>query len=29
MLNGPEVEHEPANETSKPVVTLTVDLIKK
>ena len=29
MLNGPEVEHLPANETSEPVVTLTVDLIKK
>ena len=29
MLNGPEVEHEPANETSKPVVILTAELIKK
>jgi quercetin dioxygenase-like cupin family protein len=28
-LNGPEVEHLPANETSKPVVVLGVDLIKK
>ena len=28
-LNGPEVEHEPANETSKPVVILTAELIKK
>ena len=28
-INGPEVEHEPANETSKPVVLLAVDLIKK
>ena len=29
ILNGPEVEHLPANETSKPVVVLGVDLIKK
>jgi quercetin dioxygenase-like cupin family protein len=29
ILNGPEVEHQPANETSTPVVTLNVDLIKK
>ena len=29
ILNGPEVEHLPANETSKPVVILSVDLIKK
>ena len=29
ILNGPEVEHEPANETSKPVVLLTAELIKK
>ena len=28
-INGPEVEHVPANETSKPVVLLAVDLIKK
>jgi quercetin dioxygenase-like cupin family protein len=28
-LNGPEVEHEPANETSRPVVLLTAELIKK
>jgi quercetin dioxygenase-like cupin family protein len=28
-LNGTEVEHEPANETSKPVVELTAVLIKK
>jgi quercetin dioxygenase-like cupin family protein len=28
-INGPEVEHEPANETSKPVVILTAELIKK
>ena len=28
-INGPEVEHEPANETSKPVVLLTAELIKK
>jgi quercetin dioxygenase-like cupin family protein len=27
--NGPEVEHEPANETSKPVVLLVAELIKK
>jgi quercetin dioxygenase-like cupin family protein len=29
ILNGPEVEHLPANETGKPVVVLGVDLIKK
>jgi quercetin dioxygenase-like cupin family protein len=29
ILNGPEIEHQPANETSIPVVTLNVDLIKK
>jgi quercetin dioxygenase-like cupin family protein len=29
VLNGPEVEHLPANGTSKPVVVLSVDLIKK
>jgi quercetin dioxygenase-like cupin family protein len=29
VLNGPDVEHLPANETSKPVVVLSVDLIKK
>ena len=29
ILNGPEVEHEPTNETSTPVVVLGVDLIKK
>jgi quercetin dioxygenase-like cupin family protein len=29
VLNGPEVEHMPANQTSKPVVVLSVDLIKK
>ena len=28
-MNGPEVEHEPANETSRPVVLLTAELIKK
>ena len=28
-INGPEVEHEPANETSKPLVILTAELIKK
>jgi len=28
-INGTEVEHVPANETSKPVVVLAVDLIKK
>ena len=28
-INGTEVEHEPANETSKPVVILTAELIKK
>jgi quercetin dioxygenase-like cupin family protein len=28
-MNGPEIEHEPANETSKPVVLLTAELIKK
>jgi quercetin dioxygenase-like cupin family protein len=28
-INGTEVEHEPANETSKPVVELTAELIKK
>jgi quercetin dioxygenase-like cupin family protein len=28
-FSGPEVEHLPANETSTPVVVLTVDLIKK
>ena len=28
-LNGPEVEHLPANKTDKPVVVLSVDLIKK
>jgi quercetin dioxygenase-like cupin family protein len=27
--NGPEVEPVPANETSKPVVLLAADLIKK
>ena len=29
VLNGPDVEHLPANETSLPVVVLSVDLIKK
>ncbi len=29
VLNGPEVEHLPANKTDKPVVILSVDLIKK
>jgi quercetin dioxygenase-like cupin family protein len=29
ILNGPEVEHLSANETSKPVVVLGVDVIKK
>jgi quercetin dioxygenase-like cupin family protein len=29
VLNGPEVEHLPANKTDKPVVVLSVDLIKK
>ena len=29
VLNGPDVEHLPANETSKPVVVFSVDLIKK
>ena len=29
VLNGPDVEHLPANETSQPVVVLSVDLIKK
>jgi quercetin dioxygenase-like cupin family protein len=29
ILNGPDVEHLPANETSLPVVVLSVDLIKK
>ena len=28
-MNGPDVEHEPANETSKPLVILTAELIKK
>jgi mannose-6-phosphate isomerase-like protein (cupin superfamily) len=28
-INGTEVEHVAANETNKPVVLLTVDLIKK
>jgi hypothetical protein len=28
-INGTEVEHEPANETSKPLVILTAELIKK
>ena len=27
--NGPEIEHEHANETSNPVVLLTAELIKK
>ena len=29
ILNGPEVEHLPANETSTPVVILAAELIKK
>ena len=29
VLNGPEVEHSPANQTNKPVVVLSIDLIKK
>jgi quercetin dioxygenase-like cupin family protein len=29
VLNGPEVEHSPANRTAKPVVVLSIDLIKK
>jgi hypothetical protein len=29
VLNGLEVEHLPANKTAKPVVVLSVDLIKK
>jgi quercetin dioxygenase-like cupin family protein len=29
VLNGPEVEHFPANNSNKPVVVLSVDLIKK
>jgi quercetin dioxygenase-like cupin family protein len=29
VLNGPEVEHFPANKSDKPVVVLSVDLIKK
>ena len=29
VLNGPEVEHLPANKTDKPLVILSVDLIKK
>jgi hypothetical protein len=29
ILNGLEVEHLPANETSKPVGLLTAELIKK
>jgi quercetin dioxygenase-like cupin family protein len=29
VLNGPEVEHLPANKTDKPLVIISVDLIKK
>lgn len=29
VLNGPEVEHSPSNQTNKPVVVLSVELIKK
>jgi quercetin dioxygenase-like cupin family protein len=29
VLNGPEVEHLPANQTSNPVVVLAVDLIRR
>jgi quercetin dioxygenase-like cupin family protein len=29
VLNGPDVVHLPANETSEPVVVLSVDLIRK
>jgi quercetin dioxygenase-like cupin family protein len=29
VLNGPEVEHLPANNTDKPLVIISVDLIKK
>jgi quercetin dioxygenase-like cupin family protein len=29
VLNGPEVEHSPANQTDKPAVVLSIDLIKK
>lgn len=29
VLNGTEVEHLPANKTDKPVVVLSIDLIKK
>jgi quercetin dioxygenase-like cupin family protein len=29
VLNGPEVEHLPANQTDKPLVIISVDLIKK
>ena len=29
VLNGPEVEHSPSNQTNKPVVVLSIDLIKK
>jgi quercetin dioxygenase-like cupin family protein len=29
ILNGPEIEHLPVNETKEPVVILGIDLIKK
>lgn len=29
VLNGPEVGHMPANQSNKPVVVLSIDLIKK
>jgi quercetin dioxygenase-like cupin family protein len=29
VLNGPEVEHSPSNQTHKPVVVLSIALIKK